>query len=183
MVMVGHRDAFRRHPFSEGGEFAAIGVEFGVRQAGARGDARLDIGLHGAGRFGIDENRRAKGFEGCHLRHHPRFFVFERPLEQFAREPAGDEFEIMLVQDRPEDFWIHREFHAGFRAGEAGFAAFHQTGFERCIAAQLRKIAVCPCDRGYAKTNFHVLCSSDADALFLFANHVSFPRRVNGVTG
>ncbi len=153
--MIGHGHAAFGHVFRQRRQTGAILLERVGGQPRAAADGRLPRGLHAAGRFGIDHDRRAQRPECRELPLHALLFPPDGTLQQAARKPAGDKLQPVRGEEGTKLGGIHRKLAAGFRSAEAGGAALLQAGFQRRVAAELRQVVVGPRNRRDAEAYRH----------------------------
>ena len=72
---------------------------------------------------------------------------FTAALQQAAGVPAGDQLQVVTLQDGAKQARFAREFIAQLEAGKTGLFPFSQTGFQRGFRAERRQIVVRPRQR------------------------------------
>ena len=68
-------------------------------------------------------------------------------LQQAAGVPAGDQLQVVALQDGAKQARFARKFIAQLEAGKAGLFPFAQTGLQRRLRAERRQVVVRPRQR------------------------------------
>ena len=155
VVMVGERAALLLQPVGEPGELLAVAADVVGAELRAVGDRHRDPVLHRVRGLGIDQHRAAECQEEIELLAQASLLLVQTELQQAAREPAGDEGQAMVLEQRPQHLGIERELAALLHAGITGGAGFAQAALERDVAAELGQVVVGPADGGDAEADGH----------------------------
>jgi hypothetical protein len=100
-----------------------------------------------AGGFREDHDAAAERLQQLEMSLHGGDLVLGGTLEQAGAVPAGDEGEIVAVEDFLQDLRLTRELAAELDSGVAGGASLGETGLEGDVVAQPAHVIVGPTDR------------------------------------
>ncbi|GDM83882.1 hypothetical protein BvCmsKSP063_02753 [Escherichia coli] len=120
----------------EHGELLTILFPAFLRETWAQVNRRLLLTVNAATHFRKNQYFCTQLSQQRQMRLHSSNLVLYTAFQQATGIPAGDQLQVVALQNGAEQARFSREFIAQFEAGKTGLFPFTQAGLQRCLRAQ-----------------------------------------------